>query len=79
MLSEAIYRDQCHCNIHLLLHDRAGTSASLLYKDEKPSVCVSAIFLAALITLPSRDVSTPGLLDMKATSSGINKFVSKSF
>ena len=43
------------------------------------SVCLSAIFLAALITLPSRHVSTPGLLDMKATSSGINKFVSKSF
>ena len=42
MLSEAIYRAQCHCNIHLLLHDRAGTSASLLlYKDEKPSVCLS--------------------------------------
>ena len=42
MLSEAtVYRAQCHCNIHLLLHDRAGTSASLLYKDEKPSVCLS--------------------------------------
>ena len=31
MLSEAIYRAQCHCNIHLLLHDRAGTSASQKY------------------------------------------------
>ena len=50
---------------------------NLLYKDEKPSVCPSV--LAALITLPSRDVSTPDLLEMKATSSGINKFVSKSF
>ena len=27
MLSEAIYRAQCHCNIHLFLHDRAGTCA----------------------------------------------------
>ena len=27
--------------IHLLLHDRAGTLASLLYKAEKPSVCLS--------------------------------------
>ena len=27
------------CN-HLLLHDRAGTFASLLYKAEKPSVCL---------------------------------------
>ena len=31
MSSEAIYRAQCHCNIHLLLHDRAGTSASVIY------------------------------------------------
>ena len=35
--------------------------------------------LAAFITLPSHDVSTRDLLEMKATSSGINKFVSKSF
>ena len=40
------------------LHDRTGTSASLLYKDEKPSVRPSV--LAALITLQSRDVSTLG-------------------
>ena len=33
--------------------------------------------LAALITLPSHDVSTMDLLEVKATSSGINKFVSK--
>ena len=50
---------------------------NLLYKDEKPSVCLSV--LAALITFPSRDVWTPDLLEMKATSSGINKFFSKSF
>ena len=33
-----LYRAQCHCNIHLLLHDRAGTSASsyiLLLLDAK--------------------------------------------
>ena len=50
---------------------------SLLYKDEKPSVCLSV--LAALITLPYPDVSTPDLLEMKATSSGIYKFVLESF
>ena len=62
------------------LHDRAGTSASLLYKAEKPSVwSVCPSVLAALITLPSRDVSTPDLLEMKATSSGIYKFVLESF
>ena len=49
----------------------------LLYKDKKPSVYPSV--LAALITLPSRDVSTPDLLKMKATSSGIYKFVLESF
>ena len=27
---------------HLLLNDRTGTVASLLYKAEKPSVCLSA-------------------------------------
>ena len=36
--------------IHLLLHDRAGTLASLLYKGKKPSVylsvCLSALFSA---------------------------------
>ena len=71
-----LYRAQCHCNIHLFLHDRAGTSASLLYKDEKPSVCLSVrTFFVTLITLPSSDVSTPDLLEMKAMSSGINKFL----
>ena len=49
----------------------------LLYKDEKPSVRLSV--LAALITFPSHHVSTSDLLEMKATSSGINKFISKSF
>ena len=33
-------RAQC-ISICLLLHDRAGTLASLLYKAEKPSVCPS--------------------------------------
>ena len=37
------------------------TGQVLLLVHEKPSVCLSAIFLAALITLPSRHVSTPGL------------------
>ena len=40
----------------LLLHDRAGTFASLLYKAEKPSVRPSIrphSFLVRLITLPS--------------------------
>ena len=26
---EKLYKAQCHCNIHLLLHNRAGTSASI--------------------------------------------------
>ena len=34
------HRAQCVSN-HLLLHDRAGTFASLLYKAEKPSVRLS--------------------------------------
>ena len=52
----------------------------LLYKGEKLSVRPSVgTFFVTLITLPSRDVSTPDLLEMKATSSGINKFVFKSF
>ena len=49
----------------------------LLYKDEKLSVCLSV--LATLITLPSRNISTPDLLKMKAMSSGIYKLVLKSF
>ena len=43
MLSEAIYRAQYHCNIHLLLHDRAGTSTSLLKLKSRPSVRISAV------------------------------------
>ena len=34
-----LYRAQCH-SIHLFLHDRAGTFASLLYKGKMLSVCL---------------------------------------
>ena len=39
------HRAQC-VGICVLLHDRAGTFASLLYKAEKPSVCPSRSYLA---------------------------------
>ena len=52
---------------------------SMIYYIKTKSRLSGLSVLAALITLPSRDVSTPDLLEMKAKSSGINKFVSKSF
>ena len=59
------------------LHDRAGTLASLLYKAEKPSVCLS-VRTVTLLSQPCQDVLKPDLLDMKAESSGTTKYVFKS-
>ena len=50
----------------------------LLHKAEKPSVHLHSL-LVRLITLPSLHQSTPDLLEMKAMSSDINKFISKIF
>ena len=73
------HRAQC-VGICVLLHDRAGTFASLLYKAEKPSVRphFRRIFVSRG-SQPSVHVSASNLLEMKATSFGISKFVSKSF
>ena len=52
--------------IHLLLHDRAGTLASLLYKAEKPSVRPSVgTFFVTHVAPWFRLGSTPDLLEMK--------------
>ena len=53
--------------IHLLLHDRAGTLASLLYKDEKPSVCPSVRHVGLS---PFLHGLTCDLLEMKRPTSG---------
>ena len=53
-----------------ILHDRAGTFASMYYIKTKNRLSGLSV-LAAFITLPSHDVSTPDSLKMKATSSGI--------
>jgi len=57
------------------LHDRAGTLVSLLYKDEKLSVCLSAFFGVTLLAQSSRNVSTQDLVCVIAMVSGMSKFV----
>ena len=63
-----------------ILHDRAGTLASLLYKAEKPSVCLSVCphFFWRCGSQPWLHGSTSDLLEMIATSSGVTKFIFKS-
>ena len=61
------------------LHDRAGTLASLLYKAEKPSVCLSVCLSACLTVMPAsqqcqhRPKRDP--LEMKAEPPGTSKYV----
>ena len=60
------------------LHDRAGTLASLLYKAEKPSVRLSALFWRS-VSRPRLHGSTSDLLEVIAMSSRMTKFIFKSF
>ena len=53
------------------LHDRAGTLASLLYKAEKPSVCLTV----TPISQPCLQLLKWGLLEMTAESSGTSKYI----
>ena len=66
------------CSLHLLLI----LDYLLLYKAEKPSVCLSVhlhFFLVTLITLSCVHWSKPDLLETIAMSSGISKFILVSF
>ena len=73
------YRAQ-HSFMAYTLHNRAGTLASLLYKAEmtsvRLSVCLSAVSPVTQLCL---HVSTWDLYYAIAMSSGMCKFVSKSF
>ena len=60
------------------LHDRAGTLASLLYKAEKPSVCLSVRLTVTPVSQPCMHRLKPDLLKMKAESSGTAKYIFKS-
>ena len=60
------------------LHDRAGTLASLLYKAEKPSVCLSVRLTVTPISQRCMHRLKPDLLEMKAESSGTAKYIFKS-
>ena len=63
----------------MYLHDRAGTLASLLlYKAEKPSVCLSVRLTVMPISQPCMHRLKPDLLEMKAESSGTAKYIFKS-
>ena len=60
------------------LHDRAGTLASLLYKAEKPSVCLSvcpSALFGTLITQPCQHGLKRDLLEMKVVSLKMTKFI----
>ena len=67
------YKNVQHIAIYILV--------SLLYKAEKPSVCLSVCphFVVELISQPWLHGSTSDLLDVIATSSGMTKFIFKSF
>ena len=63
------------------LRDRAGTLASVLYKAEKPSVCLSvrpSALFGTLISQPCQHGLTRDLLEMKTVSLRITKFIFKS-
>ena len=62
----------------MLLHDRAGILASLLYKAEKPSVRLSVRMTVTPISQPCMHRLKPDLLEMKAESSGTAKYIFKS-
>ena len=55
----------------MILHDRAGTLASLLYKAEKPSVCLSV----TPISQQCQHQSKRDLFEMKAESSKTTKYI----
>ena len=57
------------------LHDRAGTLASLLYKAEKLSVCLSVYIFGTLITQQCLHRLKRDLLEIKAVSLNNTKFI----
>ena len=61
------------------LHDRADTSASLLYKDEKLSVCLSTVFFSTQIAAWFLHGLLPDFLKIKHPSLENMKFVFKRF
>ena len=63
-----------HYYSYTFLHDRAGTFASLLYKAEMLSVCLSAIDVTQL-SRPFQHGSTQDLVYVIAVVSGTSKFV----
>ena len=60
------------------LHDRAGTLASLLYKAEKPFVCLSVCLAIMMVSQPCQHGLKQDLLKMEAESSGTTKYIFKS-
>ena len=60
------------------LHDRAGTLVILLYKAEKPSVCLSVCIFGMQISQPCQHGLKWDLLEMKAVPLKITKFIFKS-
>ena len=56
------------------LHDRAGRLASLLYKAEKPSVCLTV----TPVSQPCQHGLKRDLLEMEAESSGTTNYIFKS-
>ena len=65
-------------SVKFILISKSFRMVNLLYKAEKPSVCLSVRLTVTLISQPCMHRLKPDLLEMKAESSGTAKYIFKS-